>query len=160
MGFSVQLSCSILRHKGDLACSLDARKILPAMVACHGRACLLPDVHQTHGLQVHEQEVIFTRECQGKGHHYGPHLQHTTEEGGACGEHIQGEVHELPYIHGVLQYVQSIIELEYPFKGDWTVIKPPDWVALPDRPSRTFLFSLAPARQCDCLYLLEEGLTS
>ena len=41
---------------------------------------------------------------------------------------------ELPYFHAVLQHVRSIVDLECPFKGDWTVIKPSDWVLLPTDP--------------------------
>ena len=32
---------------------------------------------------------------------------------------------EFPYFHAVLQHVRSISDLEYLFKCDWTVIKPP-----------------------------------
>ena len=60
---------------------------------------------------------------------------------GVCGAHLRKELavgrktHELPYFHVVVQHARSIVDLECPFKGDWTVIKPPDWVVMPSDPS-------------------------
>ena len=42
---------------------------------------------------------------------------------------------ERPYFHAVFQHVRSIVDLEYPFQGDWTVIKYPNWVTLPTDPN-------------------------
>ena len=44
---------------------------------------------------------------------------------------------ELPYFHAVLQHIRSIVDLEYPFKDDWAVIKPPDWILMPTEPNPT-----------------------
>ena len=42
---------------------------------------------------------------------------------------------EFPYFHAVLKHVRAIVDLEYPFQGDWTVIKYPNWVTLPTEPN-------------------------
>ena len=38
------------------------------------------------------------------------------------------KTHEQPYFLAVVQHVRSTVDLEHPFKEEWTVIKPPDWV--------------------------------
>ena len=63
-----------------------------------------------------EQEVIFISENQGEGHHNGPHLRWSIEEGDQSGNAFRVKDHELPYFHGVLQHIQSVVELEYPVK--------------------------------------------
>ena len=52
---------------------------------------LLPDVDHMHGLKVHEQKVSFTGQCQGEGHHNGPHLQLSAQERTLSGKDFQGE---------------------------------------------------------------------
>ena len=93
---------------------------------------------EEHGFYLMLLKCMATR-VMGSPERFAPQIaQKTLTMAHVCGGQLKKELAvggtftlkpaELPYFHDVLLHVRSIVDLEYPFQGDWTVI---NWLNLP-----------------------------
>ena len=118
--------------------SLDVRRTLPAVAPSHGRAFLLLDAHQAHGLEVHESKsslpVTASEEAIAMAHMCSTQLKEEVSVANTF--RVKDHSFLTAMVFSNVSNLSSNLSIHSRETG-WTVSRPPHWVVLPDLPSQS-----------------------